>query len=346
MNMKKMILIILALIVIANLSIAQDIHFSQFYASPILINPGATGSFEGNQRVVTNFKDQWRGVTTPFKTFSLTADMNFNKSNSKTKYPAIGASIFRDVAGDSKFSKTQLDLFFAYKVLLNSKSSIAVGLKSGISQSSIDLNNLRWDSQYSENSGYDLSNVETISIDNRLYGNFGCGMEYLYMTKKRNMASNDGFLMKLGTSLMNINSNSHSYYENYKEFDNLKGTLYGYFSLGLKNTNLAIQPSFIAQRQYALQEITYGSLVRYRLSEKSKYTGYIKESALSIGLFNRINDAFIAVVQYEVREWAIGVSYDVNFSKLNQNSSNGSTEIFIRFTNPNPFRYGQGNSLL
>ena len=52
---------------------AQDIHWSQINNNPIFQNPANTGNFEGDFRFVGNYKDQWRSVTVPFTTFSISA---------------------------------------------------------------------------------------------------------------------------------------------------------------------------------------------------------------------------------------------------------------------------------
>ena len=50
---------------------AQDIHFSQFYFSPLNLNPAATGIFDGDYRIAGNHRQQWRSVTTPYTTFGI-----------------------------------------------------------------------------------------------------------------------------------------------------------------------------------------------------------------------------------------------------------------------------------
>ena len=53
---------------------AQDIHFSQFFASPVLVNPANTGNFNGVARLGLNYRDQWGSVSVPYQTFSTYAD--------------------------------------------------------------------------------------------------------------------------------------------------------------------------------------------------------------------------------------------------------------------------------
>ncbi|MFN7015385.1 MAG: type IX secretion system membrane protein PorP/SprF, partial [Bacteroidia bacterium] len=42
---------------------SQDIHFSQFLASPLTLSPGTTGHFNGDYRIAANHRTQWRSVT-------------------------------------------------------------------------------------------------------------------------------------------------------------------------------------------------------------------------------------------------------------------------------------------
>ena len=60
---------------------AQDPEFSQFYNSPLTMNPSLTGAFNGSIRLHANYRDQWRSIspTTTYKTFGLSYDMGIMK---------------------------------------------------------------------------------------------------------------------------------------------------------------------------------------------------------------------------------------------------------------------------
>jgi len=76
------------------------------------------------------------------------------------------------------------------------------------------------------------------------------------------------------------------------------------------------------------------------LTEQSHYTGFMKESALTIAASYRVGDAFIPNVMLEISNFAVGVGYDVNVSGLNVASDGrGGIELFLRYINPSPFRY-------
>ena len=40
----------------------QDVHFSQFNETPQLLNPGATGVYNGYMRGIINYKNQWMAM--------------------------------------------------------------------------------------------------------------------------------------------------------------------------------------------------------------------------------------------------------------------------------------------
>ena len=64
------------LLAIATTGLAQDQHFTQFFASPLTLNPALTGTFDGKYRVAFIYRDQ-----EPYKTFAGAIDLRFNMRN-------------------------------------------------------------------------------------------------------------------------------------------------------------------------------------------------------------------------------------------------------------------------
>src|SRR5688572_29642140 len=75
---------------------AQDIHFSQFYDSPLLLNPAAAGA-SADYRLAINYKNQWKSVINPFKTAALAFDAKLMKA--KKNNFGVGVSLFNDKVG-------------------------------------------------------------------------------------------------------------------------------------------------------------------------------------------------------------------------------------------------------
>ena len=62
---------------------AQDPIFSQFYSTPMQINPALTGLFKGDLRFIGNYRSQWNKVPVNYMTFSGGVDQKFINTNLK-----------------------------------------------------------------------------------------------------------------------------------------------------------------------------------------------------------------------------------------------------------------------
>ncbi|HIB01406.1 MAG TPA: type IX secretion system membrane protein PorP/SprF [Phycisphaerales bacterium] len=78
-----------------------------------------------------------------------------------------------------------------------------------------------------------------------------------------------------------------------------------------------------------------GALVKIRLQEPSRYTGEITETAVYIGGWYRFSDAFILNARLDWMNFALGLSYDINISKINvATESRGGFEISLMYIQP------------
>ena len=94
---------------------AQDIHFSQYFASPLTLNPSLTGSFEGQMRAIANYKSQWNSIS-PNMYRTMAASVDGSLMNEKL---GCGLIFFNDKAGTSKMGLTQVALAASTKVKIN-----------------------------------------------------------------------------------------------------------------------------------------------------------------------------------------------------------------------------------
>ena len=71
---------------------AQDIHFTQFYLTPLNTNPAYTGAFEGTFRLSGIYRDQFAGVlnSNPFRTPSFGVDAPLIKGLGKRDWIGVG----------------------------------------------------------------------------------------------------------------------------------------------------------------------------------------------------------------------------------------------------------------
>ncbi len=65
---------VLLAFLIPSFSRGQDIHFSQFFETPLLRNPSLAGIFNGDVRVQGVYRNQWGSVTVPYQTGSFNVE--------------------------------------------------------------------------------------------------------------------------------------------------------------------------------------------------------------------------------------------------------------------------------
>src|SRR5215217_6762319 len=81
---------------------AQDPAFSQFFSSPLNINPALTANINADWRFISNLRDQWIGPASPY----VTGTASFDRKILQNKLPGVaenniigvGAMVMKDYA--------------------------------------------------------------------------------------------------------------------------------------------------------------------------------------------------------------------------------------------------------
>jgi type IX secretion system PorP/SprF family membrane protein len=301
---------------------AQDIHFSQFFQSPLLLNPALCGQFDGSYRVGLNQRTQWRSVTTPYATFALGADANnitlpdgiFNSEDGNFKELPFhgGISFYSDKAGDSQLKTTGVNVMAAnqFKVPFDSKATLSAGAMLGFTSMKIDYSKLTYDSQWN-GVNYDPNEPpgETFPRAGRGYFNLNLGATYSRpIDEKRSFTA--------GISLFNLSRPKQSFFdEGYVKLDS-RFNLHGSYKQSINN-ELTIEPMMLLMRQGKYTEFNLGGLAHYTLSEKPW-----ARNGVYAGLFVRAKDSGFFVVGMQYGAWNGAISYDINTSSLTP-ASNG-----------------------
>lgn len=316
--------------------IAQDIHFSQFDETQLQLNPADAG-VQHEVRVVTNYKNQWQSVGSPYKTFALSADARLLKD--KKHHLGLGVDVFSDKAGDANLKSNQVNLSLSGVINVSQYSKVSAGLMTGFGQRSITLDGLEWGSQYDGmNYNAALPTGETAIPQTFSFVDLGAGIQYSYGNSEMYISANDARRINIGASIFHPHNPNYTFYGDSRQILHTKYVFHGNAAIGVKNTNLVLKPSYIVFLQGATKEITPGLTFQYILQEGSKYTKNKKPAAFSIGGYYRLQDAFIAVAKFEYANYSIGLSYDVNLSKLKTVSkARGGFEISLRFISPSAF---------
>lgn len=341
-EMKK-VLLILSLIVVFQ-GKAQDIHFSQIYNTPLLLNPGLTGSFNGELRASFNWKDQWRSIDKSFQTYALSFDHSLFRRHWEKAYLAYGLYLYRDVAGTVKYGTTKVLASLAPTIKISEHSTLTAGVQFGWGNQSIDPSKFRWGNQY-DGLNFDptITSTESLVFEPQNYVDLGAGISYWYQKPESEEHLNDVFEIKAGFAVHHINKPAVSFYTVKNERLPMRYTFHVNSYFGLKNTNWGLWP----QGSYSIQgihnELMLGMLGRVLFQAASSKTGFIKEIALSVGMHARISspfDALIPQIFFEYTDFALGMSYDINLSKLRGASQlRGGFELSLRYTLPDKYYF-------
>ena len=339
-------MLLIFLIVAFNSSSSQDIHFSQFFNTPLSMNPANAGADRNEVQAILNYKDQWRSVASPYKTLSVSCDKRIQKKKSAMDFYAVGANVFNDKAGDINMKLFQANLSVAYHRYLSKKkyTTLGIGLQSGFAQRSISYDAATWGNQFDGNSyNPSLPTGEPAGATSFTYGDLlGAGMLFSYNNTSGKLKVTDNHAMKanLGFSVFHIIRPKYSFYESGEKLY-MKYVLHGNALVSVPNTNIAFAPGFMYYRQGPAQEIYPGGLIRYSLRQASKYTGFYKSTAVYAGAFLRMKDAIAPVVSVEHAGFSIGISYDVNISDLKVASTGrGGFEISLKYQQTDHHLYG------
>ena len=78
--MKKIISTLTICVCLTGIANAQDPNFSQFFASPLTLNPALTGKFDGVYRIAGNYRNQWPSINNAYTTATISADFGLMKN--------------------------------------------------------------------------------------------------------------------------------------------------------------------------------------------------------------------------------------------------------------------------
>jgi len=335
-------------------SLSQDLHFSQFNENHALVNPALTGVTDPLRASLT-YRDQWRSISTPYRSFGVSVESRLNNSSWQQvdKFRSMtfkersvgrlawGLSVYGDKAGTGNLNSTNAIFSLATFVPVSKKSFISLGLQGSFVQRRLENGNLIFPNQFN-GYGYDANMPQNEKITATNYNYFGLagGAIWSYGQQEKRIASNRQVKGNLGVSFYHITAPHNGFFSN-KEALMMKYIVHGDLYFAPANFNTAILPSFILQRQGSSTEFMAGILLKYYLFNDSKYTGNVKRSSIGYGIYYRNQDAMIIALNFERQEqYAIGISYDVNLSRLvTATTSRGGLEISLRYTPPKAFLY-------
>lgn len=300
----KRILPILLLVMVQGLLYAQDPHFSQYFASPLTQNPANTGSFEGEHRIATNFRQQSLGSGNLFRTATVSWDTKLLTASDERSNWAVGLLALTDQSSAGAYRSNFLSLSTAYHITLdeNEEQQLGLGFQATYANRYIDFNKLSFASQFTSG-GFDMAipSGEVPANAAIHYFDFNFGALYTYR--------NDIVNAYLGASVYHLTKPRQSFYEDQLNRLALRSAVHA--GIGLRNGDQQFQLSGMYMHQGPASVLSLGATYGYPLGMEDE------DRTLFAGAWYRWKDAVYPYIGLQWDNVQAGISYDVYTASWN-----------------------------
>ena len=317
--MKQHFLIIFFLAGISSVS-SQDLHFSQFFNSPLITNPANTGFIpNADYRIGAHYRNQFSNIMqVPYKTMSVFADAQLFRDRLENGWLGVGAVILSDVAGSGNLKSTKIYGSIAYHQMLANSSLLSAGFNVGWANKKIDPSNLKFPDQF-DGKFFDNGLPTSVVLDrfNVSYLDVQVGLNYAYFPHE-NLYINGGY------SIHHVNKPKESFFNDPTGDGTIPMRQIGFINAIMKVTpDVIINPNIYYTTQAKASELVLGINANFKLTEYG-------ESQLIAGVYYRLNDAVVPMLGFELKNIRFTFSYDVTVSQLkNFNQYRGASEFNV-----------------
>ena len=328
--MKKNLLTLLVCVAMASASRAQDPNFSQFFASPLTLNPALTGKFDGSFRVAGNYRNQWPTINNAFVTKTVSVDFGIMK-NRLADIDQLGVGILgvTDRAGDGVLVTNYAGGSVAFHKGLDEDGfhQIGAGFQGTYVNKRLDVTKIDFQDELTP-LGFTGVTSE-IFLNNQLnisYFDLNAGVLY-------NGSTNGYNNFYIGASMYHINRPKESF-QGGEYLLNTRTTIQagGKIPVGSYNyLHIAANHSMQAKANNTV----VGGAFSYNVNNNED-----DPVNVYLGAWYRFNDAAIPYIGLEFKGIQIGASYDANTSSLKPASNTrGGMELSLIYiekpTDPN-----------
>lgn len=320
----KNIFLSIGLLAITVSGIAQDIHFSQFFETPLWRNPSLAGIFTGDLRVQGVYRNQWNSVTTPYQTGSFSGEYKMPVGKGDD-FLTAGLQILYDRAGSAALTTNHLLPVLNYHKSLSSTHNtyLSLGFMGGWVQRRIDRSKITTNNQF-DGSGFNgsLPDGEAFSRPNYSYADGSVGMSF-----NTGLGESNRDNIYLGVAYHHFNTPKNSFYRD----PNIELLPRWTFNGGIKfayneYAYLTFHGDYYRQGSY--QETIGGAMFSQQFGEDPDRPEY----TIHGGAFIRWKDALVPVFKVDYNPFSFAISYDVNLSELKTASQGrGGFELSISY---------------
>ncbi|MFT4155550.1 PorP/SprF family type IX secretion system membrane protein [Parafilimonas sp.] len=324
----KLFVTIFCLLITAT-AIAQDPHFSQFFSSPLTLNPAFTGKFNGMVRGAVNYRNQWPTINRAYQTMTASVDFPILASKiPESDVWGVGLMGYSDKSAAGAVAFNYFSLSTAYHKGLDEDGykQLGLGFQATYSNMLINTSKLTFEDQLTAsgftNPTQEVFNNSTLKAN---YFDLNAGILYTVSTSDRNNFYG-------GVSLYHINRPKQEFTGvNYELYPRATIHAGGYFPVGDQTT---LHVSGLFSTQAGARETLLGGAMQFMAGNPETDNNPVSFYG---GAWMRFGDALIPYIGLEFSTLRIGATYDINISDLKTASeSRGGMEISLIYILQHP----------
>lgn len=318
-NTIQHILILTVLVIFADRVSAQDPQYSQYFASPLTLNPAITGNIDGQLRIAANYRQQWWGTGSPFNTGTVSFEHRLleNKLGTNDRF-GIGGLMMVDNSLSGALRSTYMSVSSSFHKGLGEFHRLGIGFQGTYGNRVIDYSRLSFFNQFdTEDFNTNLPSGETVLATIKPTLSISTGLMYTYEDDLKRVYA--------GGSLYHLNKPSQTAIQ-----DSLSRipTRFTFHTGALLLTGSSIRVSIhgLYQQQAKATSVSAGGALGYDLDE---------QNTVYAGAWYRFGDAAYPYISYSRNGMQLALSYDVTMSSAKTLRRNASMELSFIYNKPN-----------
>ena len=310
----KRILLITSMLIVVRFVQAQDPSFSQFFSSPLNINPALTARINSDWRVISNFRDQWIGPASPYATGTISYDTKALQNkipnvHEEKNILGIGGMLMYDYAMDGIMKSTYGSANLSYNIVLADGPVVhrlGAGFGGTYGRRTVDFSRLTWEEQWVGYSGFNtnLPSGEAALSNMKPFFSLSSGLVYSITSENSNF--------DIGVAGFHINKPRQTFLQDQNEKLAMRKVIHANFETYLNN-GLVLNTNAIYQFQDEAKYYSFGAGLGYYLPDNP-------DVILNAGLWYWSRNAVIPYIGFAYKDFQLGLSYDLTISKLDKAS--------------------------
>lgn len=311
---------------LAGMAAAQDPSFSQFFASPLTLNPALTGKFNGDLRVAGNYRNQWPTVNKAYVTSTLSIDFNLmqDKLREGDQF-GVGFLAMTDKTANGILNSNYFGFSTAYHKAVDEEGlhTIGVGFQGVYASRVLDGPRLHFVDGLQLDGSWLPSASEPVNLQVVTTSFFDLNAGLLY-----NGSLNGKNAVYFGAAMYNINQPKESFLGGSNLTVPQRLTIHGGGYFPSENSGKTWYVSALYNRQATASEFVFGGALELNASmDESKPVNVYIGSWVRL---NNVGDAIIPYIGLDYGSFNLGMSYDVNVSGFKiASQSQGGIEISL-----------------